>query len=83
MHHVFAGIGLVAAVLQPTAAAAPGEVRPVEIDLRLSSIDLDVTIDPAAGTLKETASLVVEGRVKGVVSALDIVRTVSEGDLGS
>jgi len=27
--------------------------------------------------------ILVEGRVKGVVSALDIVRTVSEGDLGS
>ena len=27
--------------------------------------------------------ILVEGKVKGVVSALDIVRTVSEGDLGS
>ena len=62
MLHVFAGIGLAAAALQPAPPAASGEARPVEIELRLASIDLDVTIDPAAGTLKETASLTVEGR---------------------
>ena len=63
-------IAILATLLTSPLASAPL----VAIDLRVSRIDLDVTLDPIAGTLQETVALVVAGK-----GAAHLVFAIDEG----